>query len=515
MQNAILLSLLLWLPLSHIFSQEREMRGVWVATVTNIDFPSRKTLSTWQQKNEIQNILNQHKADGINAIFFQVRPAADAFYASETEPWSRYLNGEQGKAPQPFYDPLSYIIEEAHKRNMELHAWINPFRVKLNAADSLSAEHPYVKHPTWGWDYGGKTFFDPGLPEVRTYVKEVIIDIVKRYDIDGIHFDDYFYPYRSDKNDTLPDEETFRKYGTTFYPDKIEDWRRENISCFIHNVSKTIKAEKKWVKFGISPFGIWKNSRNPSDSLPTKGKISSYDILYADVIKWLKEGWIDYAAPQLYWAIGFAPADFEKLLSWWGEHSYSRHLYIGHGLYKIDSLSKEEAWRNSIEIDRQIKALRRNDNVAGSIFYSSKHLTQRTELKPLREALKNDFYKDDALMPWMPWIDKEPPAPPRALHFVNVENRLVWKAPKYKDEMNKAHLYAVYKVKSRKHKNEAAAENMIGLTRQTYFPLPLDAKDGYYVVKALDRLHNESKAQLVQVRQHQLYRLTPKTPNLK
>lgn len=500
--------LLFLLPFLETIAQspKREMRAVWVTTVVNIDFPKNAHSSVETQKEEIRTILDQHHADGINAIFFQVRSAADAFYQSDLEPWSRYLNGKQGKAPSPFYDPLTYIIEEAHKRNMELHAWINPFRVRLKTSDQLTADHPYMQNKWWGWDYGGKTFFDPGIPQVREHTEKVVLDIVSRYDIDGIHFDDYFYPYRTSSNQKLPDSKSFRQYGGKYYPKRKEDWRRENINIFVEDVSKAIKEVKPWVKFGISPFGIWKNSSTPEDKLPTKNGTSNYDMLYADVIKWMKEGWIDYCAPQLYWAIGFKQADYSKLLAWWDNNTYGRNMYIGHSLYKINRSSLEEAWRSPLEIERQIKAIRKTDNISGSVFYSSKHLIRRNDVKPLREALKNNYYKDYALMPEMPWIDNKAPAPPRTVQFVasSKGNRIAWEAPWYKNEMNKAHWYVIYAVNSTRGKSQLKAENIVDITQETNYYLPIESKGGHYMITALDRMQNESKPKGIEIQQRQL-----------
>jgi len=479
---------------------KREMRAVWVTTVANIDFPSQPNLSTEEQKQEIRQLLDLHQADGINAIIFQVRPAADAFYQSEMEPWSRYLCGKQGQAPTPFYDPLAYIIEEAHKRHMELHAWVNPFRVRSNKTDQLVEEHPYMQNKWWGWDYNGKTYFDPGIPDVREHTMQVVLDIVRRYDIDGIHFDDYFYPYRSHSNAKLPDENTFRRFGGEYYPDRIEDWRRENINILIRELSQAIKEEKAWVKFGISPFGIWKNTTSKEDKLPTKNATSNYDILYADVIKWLKEGWIDYCAPQLYWAIGYKPADYAKLLKWWNANSYGRNMYIGHSLYKINSQSEEEAWRSPLEIERQIDALRQMDHISGSIFYSSKHLTKRKDVAPLREALRENYYKYYSLMPTMAWIDDKAPDPPRAIQVISSPrgNRIAWEAPRYKSEMDKAYRYIIYKVEE-KSRHMLNAENIGAITDETNYYLPPNTKWGYYLITAIDRMQNESKAKLIKI----------------
>ena len=501
-------AILLFIYIAATFCQspKREMRGAWLTTVTNIDFPSNRNLTTKAQKAEICQILDSYSKSGINAVFFQVRPAADAFYYSEIEPWSKYLTGEQGKAPNPFYDPLDFIIKEAHKRNMELHAWINPFRIKTQAADTLTSDHPYSKNPSWGWDYNEKTYFDPGIPEVREYAQKIVFDIVKRYDIDGIHFDDYFYPYKNKEKVELPDQRIFRVYGNEFYPNNIEDWRRNNINIFIEELSSAIKAEKKWVKFGISPFGIWKDDIDLGDNINRKGYTSSYDILYADIIKWLEKGWIDYCAPQLYWAIGYKPADYTKLLKWWDNHTFGRNMYVGHSLYKVNPNSNEEAWRSSLEIERQIEALRKADNIKGSIFYSSVHLTKRKELEPLRDALENNFYKNYSLLPLMPWIDDKAPSHPRNVKIENSinGNLITWTAPRYKDEMNKAYKYIIYKVNDPKSENTLIAENIVYITDKTSYNIPLNTKDGYFIITAIDRMHNESKGVTIKIIQDKL-----------
>ncbi len=363
-----------------------------------------------------------------------------------------------------------------------------------------------MKNKWWGWEYDGKTFFDPGIPQVREHTKNVVLDIVRRYDIDGIHFDDYFYPYRSSVYSKLPDHKSFKQYGGKYYPNRLEDWRRENINILIKDLSKAIKEEKRWVKFGVSPFGIWKNTSSPQDNLPTTDATSNYDILYADVIKWMKEGWIDYCAPQLYWAIGYKPADYAKLLKWWDAHTYGRNMYVGHSLYKINPNSEEIAWRSPLEIERQIEALRQTDNISGSIFYSSKHLIKRKDVAPLREALKENYYKNYCLMPKMPWIDNKAPSPPRTVQFVSSSrgNRIAWQAPFYKNEMDKAYRYIVYKTATDKAKEQLTAENIVTITGDTNYFLPANSKGGYYMITAIDRMHNESKAEVVKIQQDQL-----------
>lgn len=484
-------------------SPKREVRAVWLTTVANIDFPSQRGLATASQKQELIKILNQHQENGINTIIFQIRPCADALYESILEPWSRYLCGKQGDAPSPFYDPLEFIITEAHNRNMELHAWINPFRVRLNKRDALTKTHPYIKHPEWGWNYNNKTYFDPGVPEVRDHTIKVIRDIVRRYDVDGIHFDDYFYPYKNGNTLALPDKSTFKKYQGTFADNQIGDWRRNNVNTFIQEASRVIKEEKAWVKFGISPFGIWKNSKSANDGLPTKTAASNYDMLYADIIKWQKEGWIDYCAPQLYWAIGYKHADFEKLLEWWNNNAYGRHMYIGHGLYKVNVKSREKAWQSYYEIEKQLIYTRRMENISGNIYYSSKHLTSKKELTPLCSALRQNYYKNPALQPLMPWIDNKAPKPPTKVEFSSngVSNKISWRAPKYKDPMDKAYKYIIYKGGS---KTDLGPEKMVTIDTKTEYDLPMNSEGGTYYITCIDRMQNESKAIEIHIKKNQL-----------
>ncbi|MCK4992803.1 MAG: family 10 glycosylhydrolase, partial [Bacteroidales bacterium] len=281
-------------------SPKREFRGVWVATVANIDWPSEPGLSTYEQQHEILDIVDMHKKNGINAIILQVRPTADALYSSELEPWSGFLTGEQGKAPDPFYDPLEFWIREAHKRGMELHAWFNPYRINVDTADFLSGSHIIHKHPEWLFSYGGRFYFSPANPGVWNFVREVVVDVVRRYDVDAIHFDDYFYPYRIE-NQEFPDSLDFARYGGKFYPDRLEEWRRHNVDTIIAMLGAAIKEEKPWVKFGISPFGVWRNRSEDERGSETTAGTSNYDGLYADVLLWQQKGWIDYLMPQLYW----------------------------------------------------------------------------------------------------------------------------------------------------------------------------------------------------------------------
>jgi uncharacterized lipoprotein YddW (UPF0748 family) len=304
---------------------KREFRGVWVATVANIDWPSKPGLSPDQQKQELIGILEMHKANGMNAILLQVRPAADAFYAKSREPWSQWLMGRQGVSPGPGYDPLAFAIKEAHQRGMELHAWFNPYRATMSVNTVVSPDHMTRKRPDWFFYYGGKKKFDPGIHAVRDYIIQVILDVVKGYDVDGIHFDDYFYPYKI-AGQRINDEATFSKYSNGFTD--INDWRRNNVDLLIKQLDDSIHHHKKYVKFGISPFGIWKNDNEDSQGSATRG-LSNYHELFADSRKWVKEGWVDYINPQIYFSFTRKVAPFGTLVDWWGNNAYGRHLYIG------------------------------------------------------------------------------------------------------------------------------------------------------------------------------------------
>ncbi len=403
-----LLNIILLLLISiNLSSQEKissEMRAVWIATVKNVDYPSNKNLSVEEQKKEFIDMLDVFSKIGINAVFFQVRPAADAFFQSDYEPWSEWLTGKQGKAPEPYYDPLKFMIKEAHKRNIQFHAWINPFRAvaTIEYAD-ICENHISKRKPEWIFTYDINKYFNPGIPEVRNYITNIIIDIVKRYDIDGVHFDDYFYPYpkRNEFNRLIriPDDETFLAYNSGF--NTIEDWRRNNMNLFIQQVNNGIKSVKPNMPFGVAPSGVWRNKSNDPNGSNTRA-LSHYDALYADVLKWLKNGWIDYVVPQLYWTIGNTYADYNTLVNWWSEHTYGKHLYIGHAVYLAKADASSESWKNPKEIPKQIRIARKNPNVQGAVFYKAKSLMENN--LGIADSLKNNFYKMKVKVPEMPWL---------------------------------------------------------------------------------------------------------------
>lgn len=370
-----------------------ELRGVWIATVANIDWPSKRG-NTELQKQEMILMLDSLRANNINAILFQARPSSDAFYHSALEPWSAYLTGEQGKAPSPFYDPLAFVIDEAHKRCMEVHVWVNPYRVTNGeSTKNLSKDHIYRKRPELFRMYGGKCLFDPGRQETMDYLVSVIRDMVSRYDMDAVHFDDYFYPYKV-QGQEFPDAETFQSENRGVYDRK--EWRRNNVNLIVERLHKEIKSLKPWVDFGISPFGVWRNACDDFRGSDTKAGCTNYDELSADVLHWLEMGWIDYVAPQLYWEIGKNGVDYETLASWWSQYSFGRNLYVG--LYASGlEINKGAAWKRPNELVRQLRYNRECDEVGGAIFYSARYFLKNVQ--GLKDSLRADFYKYPALVP--------------------------------------------------------------------------------------------------------------------
>jgi uncharacterized lipoprotein YddW (UPF0748 family) len=382
----------------------REFRGAWVATVGNIDWPSRRDLSVADQKAELLAILDRAAQLKLNAIIFQVRPACDALYASQIEPWSEYLTGAMGQSPQPPYDPLAFAIEEAHKRGLELHAWFNPYRARHpNAKSPISANHISKTRPHLVRKYGGYLWLDPGEKEVQDYSLSVVMDVLKRYDVDGIHFDDYFYPYAERGADgkelDFPDAASWKKSGAGGKLSR-NDWRRENVNTFVRRVHESIKVSKPWVKFGISPFGIWRPGHPPQ----IKG-FDAYDQLYADARKWLVNGWVDYFVPQLYWAIEPKAQSFPILLDWWNEQNpKKRHIWPGMNTTRV-----REAWKPE-EIVNQISLAKKQPVSAGHVHWNMKSLMRSTELGT---TLQRSAYAGQALVPACEWLDSTPPGKPQ------------------------------------------------------------------------------------------------------
>ena len=349
-------------------------RGAWIATVANIDWPSAEAVGNDSlQKTEMIWLLDSLESIGINAVIFQVRPTADALYKSEYEPTSHWLMGKQGAALT--WDPLEWTIEQAHQRGMEVHVWLNPYRVNLAKTDTseICAEHIWRKHPEWFWEYNKQWYFDPGLEITREWICTIVADIVDRYDIQAIHMDDYFYPYPVGKL-PLPDEATFVMHSRGF--DDIREWRRDNVNLAIQEISEAIRECKDSVEFGISPFGVWRNASVDSTGSATQAGITNYDDLYADIRLWIQKGWIDYVLPQLYWEIGKKVADYEILAHWWANEVKGTNckLYIGMAPYKLEGAKKGSAWGQGNEISRQMRLNRTIPEISGECFYSTRPL---------------------------------------------------------------------------------------------------------------------------------------------
>ncbi|QHL87271.1 family 10 glycosylhydrolase [Nibribacter ruber] len=470
---------------------KREFRGVWITTYANIDWPKRNQTPA-QQQSALLTILDTHKATGINAVFLQVRSQCDALYESRLEPWTADLTGIQGKAPAPAWDPLAFAIEESHKRGMEFHAWINPYRAVGHVMNlsSFSPNHVARQHPEWLMAAGNLRTLNPGLRDVRNYIQTVIQDIVQRYDVDGIHFDDYFYPSGSFNDDAAyaADPRGFQNRA---------DWRRDNVNLLIKQTDATIKHVKPWVKFGISPSGIYRNSLNPAIGTPTAG-LEHYNELYADTKKWLQEGWIDYLAPQVYWYMGQARANYSQIVPWWNNNNYGRHMYIGLGSYKINDPASGINWANPSQIPNQIRFNRQpgHPNIHGQIMYNTGSMSANQK-HGFRDSLRENFYQKPALLPTMPWRDNTPPASPKSLtaSMAAADSVLLsWKAPSNgKTEFDKVRQYAIYR-SSKPQVDWQTADNLVAITESPTFTdkVPDTRKPYYYLVTALDRYHNES-----------------------
>ncbi|WP_224484459.1 glycoside hydrolase family 10 protein [Robertkochia aurantiaca] len=377
-------------------SPKREMRAVWIATVVNIDWPKEGGDPISKKKKDFIEILDFYEEMNFNTAIVQIRTAGDAFYPTQKAPWSRYLTGKEGEASADYDVLLEWMIEETHDRGMEFHAWLNPYRATFNLdTASLAKNHDLNKHPEWMIKYGTKYYYNPGLPEVQQHLTDITAELVERYDLDAIHFDDYFYPYKI-AGETFNDTKSFKKYS---YEDQsVEDWRRANVDSLIKKTHQVIKARKPWVQFGISPFGVWRNNDKDPKGSDSKAGQTNYDDLYADPMSWLRNGWIDYLAPQLYWTLDHPLASHRKLLNWWNENTENVNLYIGNGAYRALT-DKDEAWHNEKELVDQLQLARSADRVNGNAYFSAKSLMADRE--PVAELLRK-AYQFKALPPALP-----------------------------------------------------------------------------------------------------------------
>lgn len=467
----------------------REFRGLWIATVNNIDFPKGTSRTADSLKTEFIAWLDFAKSMNLNAVISQIRPTADAFWPSPYEPWSQYLTGTQGK--NPGFDVLKFQIEEAHKRNLEFHAWFNPYRVAMTESmDHLVSTHPAKVHPEWSFPYSGKRYYNPGIPEVRRFCEDAMLHAVKNYDIDAVHFDDYFYPYAVDGKD-YPDAATYKKYsnGTV----SIKDWRRENINTLVREMDQRIHQAKPWVKFGISPFGIWRNQSSTSLGSATTGT-ESYEVISADTRTWVKQNWVDYIAPQLYWNVGLPAADYGVLAPWWNDvvKGTNVSLYIGEASYKQTA----GTFSNPDELLDHVGIARGLAEVDGQIYYNATET--KNGFASWAKELRDQHYSNPAIVPAMPHLGGSAPATPTDVRVVAGPQgvRVRWIRPEGKVPTS----YAVYKVSGPGYsaselengRNLLASVRANGKSPKQTVLLENIPAGTFLVVTAFDRTWNES-----------------------
>ncbi|WP_168928785.1 family 10 glycosylhydrolase [Paenibacillus dokdonensis] len=477
---------------------KRELRGAWISTVENIDWPTKNVFDPEQQRQDFVKLLDQLKQTGINAVFVQIRPTSDSFFPSEYFPWSHWLTGEQGKAPSDGYDPLKFMIDEAHKRNLEFHGWINPYRISMHdQPELLSTNHPARLHPDWVVKNGGKLYFNPAIPEAQNYIINGVKEIVQKYDVDGIHMDDYFYPYPG--NEPFDDTKEYNAYKSSGGTMTLDNWRRDNVNTIVKGLNTAIKQIKPYVKFGISPFGIWRNKGTDPTGSDTNGQ-QNYDGLYADTRTWMKEGWVDYLAPQIYWHFGYSAAAYEKLIDWWtkeihgindnsGKHNVQ--LYIGQAAYRVG----EDNWKNPDQLPAQLRFNNdHGEDVAGNIMFSTSDLLAN----PLgvRDVITS-MYSRPALIPVMSWLPDETPDAPKLTGAEGSSGsiQLSWKDNGDKESA----YYAVYRVQGSSVIDPTNTSQLIATVRraegvmQVYKDLSAAAGREYtYAVSGVSRLHHES-----------------------
>ena len=479
-------------PKQQSYDGKHEWRAAWIATVDNIDWPSKPGLSTEQQKEELIEYLDLFKSMNFNAIVLQVRPAADAFYKSKLEPWSIYLTGDQKVAPDPLYDPLEFAIEEAHKRGMELHAWLNPYRVSQDTTNlvDMSPDHIYKQQPDLFVKHGRKLYFDPAYPATREFLVDVIEDMVMNYDLDGIHFDDYFYP-----NNDFEDSLSFSLHSRGYAEEDKMAWRRENVDIVIEMLKQKIKSVKPYVKFGISPYAVWRNLKEDPRGSDTKSYgYTNYDHLHADLLLWMENGWLDYVLPQLYFNIGYENADFNILAKWWQDYNAGTPVYGGLGTYRLDKNSKIEAWQSSDEIKKQATILRKMQAYQGVCYFSARNFkNNRLDINDIMYEL----YPNPALVPSLRGFPVKTISSPSGVKIESSEKgaRIVWEKPTInKEDVHAPKYHLIYRFSKNSKPNFEKGYAIIALTGEDSYFLEMEASDNFdYYVSALDRLYNESK----------------------
>lgn len=463
-------------------TSKREFRGAWIQCV-NGQFQG---MSKDKMQSTLKYQLDELQKDGVNAIIFQVRPECDALYVSDIEPWSRFLTGRQGI--NPGWDPLQWMIDESHKRGMELHAWINPYRAKTKNTFEMANNHIAIKHPDYVFAYDGQLILNPGMPECRDYICNVVRDIVSRYDVDGLHIDDYFYPYPV-KGQKIPDADIYNKNNNGI--SNINDWRRDNVNVFVKQLGETIHEVKPWVKFGVSPFGIYRNKKNDAQLGSETNGLQNYDDLYADVLMWVNNGWIDYCVPQLYWEIGHKAADYKTLIKWWNKYASNRLLFIGEDIERtVKNADPDNPKINQMSAKRRLHS--EMPNVQGTVLWYAKAAVDNVGNYGM--ALRNGYWKYPALQPLMPFIDGKSPKKVRSVKAMEIDGKkiLFWTAPKGKGWQNEAVKYVVYKFDASEKADISKSSNIVAITTDTFYEIA-DNEGGVYAVTALDRMSNESK----------------------
>ncbi len=464
---------------------KREFRGAWIQCV-NGQF---KGIGTKTMQETLTYQLDELQKDGCNVIIFQVRPECDALYQSALEPWSYYLTGQQGLAPQPYWDPLAWMVEQCHKRGMELHAWINPYRAKTKVAHANAVNHVVSQHPERCFEYDGLTLLNPALKENRDYICQVVTDILERYDVDGLHIDDYFYPYPV-AGVNIPDDAYFRANPQGF-TDK-DDWRRNNVNLFIEQLWATIRTVKPWVKFGVSPFGIYRNEKSDPNGSKTNG-LQNYDQLYADVLLWVKNGWVDYCVPQIYWEIGNKAADYDELIHWWDKYCTKTTLVIGEDVERTVKFN---------QMARKMVLHAELPNVKGTVLWYAKAVVDNVGNYGTR--LRELYWRNPALQPAMKHIDNKAPKKPRKVQAVDIEGQkvLFWTAPKGEGWKDAAASYVVYRFNQGDKVTVDDASKIVAITSDTHYEMPRETPGTKctYAVTALDRMQNESSYKKVKVK---------------
>jgi len=478
--------------LANEYDGKHEWRAVWIATVNNIDWPSKPGLSSDEQQRELTEYLDLFKSMNFNAVVLQIRPTADAFYESKYEPWSIYLTGDQKVAPSPKYDPLEFAVREAHKRGMELHAWLNPYRVSQDTANlkDMNPGHLYNKRPELFVRHGKKLYFDPAFPETREFLVKVIKDIVTRYDLDGIHFDDYFYP-----NNDFEDSLSFSMHPRGYEAKDKMAWRRENVDIVIKMLRDTIKSVKPYVKFGISPYAVWRNKRDDPRGSDTRSYgYTNYDHLHADILLWMEKGWLDYILPQLYFNIGYEAADFKILAEWWQQYSAGTPVYGGLGPYRLEKDAKIADWRSADQIRKQALMLRKMEAYQGVCYFNAKNF--RENRLGINEVMK-ELYPNPALVPALRGFPVTPPQEPVKVYLRKdgATTTIVWNRDKLADDAaNKTMYHVIYRFKKGVDPVFTDGNNIVAITGEESYSVKSNLESEYiYYVSSLDRLYNESK----------------------